>query len=74
MILTLSVATSWWVSKTLSRAAYEETVMLPTPGFHHLHLNAVDPDAAIDFYTRQFSTSRRTTWSGLPAVKARPTC
>ena len=24
--------------------------MLPTPGFHHLHLNSVDPDAAIDWY------------------------
>jgi len=28
--------------------------MLAAPGFHHLHLNSVDPDAAIDFYTRQF--------------------
>jgi catechol 2,3-dioxygenase-like lactoylglutathione lyase family enzyme len=55
---------------TLSRAAYEETVMLPTPGFHHLHLNAVDPDAAIDFYTRQFPTSVKTRWGGLPALKA----
>jgi catechol 2,3-dioxygenase-like lactoylglutathione lyase family enzyme len=44
--------------------------MLPTPGFHHLHLNAVDPDAAIDFYTRQFPTSVKTTWGGLPALKA----
>ncbi len=31
--------------------------MLPTPGFHHLHLNSVDPDAAIDFYTRQFPST-----------------
>ena len=29
---------------------------LGAPGFHHLHLNSVDPDAAIDFYTRQFPT------------------
>ena len=26
--------------------------MLPTPGFHHLHLNSVDPEAAIGFYER----------------------
>ena len=33
--------------------------MLPTPAFHHLHLNSVDSDAAIDFYVRQFpSTSK----------------
>jgi hypothetical protein len=24
--------------------------MRPAPGFHHLHLNSVDPDAAIDLY------------------------
>jgi catechol 2,3-dioxygenase-like lactoylglutathione lyase family enzyme len=44
--------------------------MLPTPGFHHLHLNAVDPDAAIDFYARQFPTSSKARWGGIPALKA----
>jgi catechol 2,3-dioxygenase-like lactoylglutathione lyase family enzyme len=44
--------------------------MLPTPGFHHLHLNSVDPDAAIDFYARQFPTSSKLRWGGLPALKA----
>ncbi len=42
--------------------------MLPAPGFHHLHLNSVDPDAAIDFYARQFPTSAKASWSGLPAL------
>ena len=27
--------------------------MLAAPGFHHLHLNSVDPDAAIDFSTQK---------------------
>src|SRR5262245_9067080 len=44
--------------------------MLPAPGFHHLHLNSVDPDAAIDFYLKRFPTSVRTTWGGLPAPAA----
>ena len=44
--------------------------MLPAPGFHHLHLNSVDPDAAIDFYARQFPTSSKASWGGLPALKA----
>jgi len=44
--------------------------MLPVPGFHHLHLNSVDPDAAIDFYARQFPTSSKARWGGLPALKA----
>jgi catechol 2,3-dioxygenase-like lactoylglutathione lyase family enzyme len=42
--------------------------MLPPPGFHHLHLNSVDPDAALDFYVRQFPTSKATSWGGLPAL------
>ena len=44
--------------------------MLPPPGFHHLHLNSVDPASAIDFYIRHFPLSTRTTWGGLPALAA----
>jgi len=44
--------------------------MLATPGFHHLHLNSVDPDAAIDFYVRQFPSTSRTEWGGFPALKS----
>jgi catechol 2,3-dioxygenase-like lactoylglutathione lyase family enzyme len=42
--------------------------MLPAPGFHHLHLNSMNPDAAIDFYTRRFPTTSRTSWGGMPAL------
>lgn len=48
--------------------------MLGTPGFHHLHLNSVDPDAAIDFYVRQFPTSSKGSWAGLPALLAPNNC
>jgi len=44
--------------------------MLPAPGFHHLHLNSVDPDSAIDFYVRQFPASAKARWGGLPALTA----
>jgi catechol 2,3-dioxygenase-like lactoylglutathione lyase family enzyme len=43
---------------------------LPTPGFHHLHLNSVNPDAAIDFYTKAFPTTSRTTFAGQPALSS----
>ena len=42
--------------------------MLPTPGFHHLHLNSVDPDAAIEFYTGLFPTTRKGIWGGMAAL------
>jgi catechol 2,3-dioxygenase-like lactoylglutathione lyase family enzyme len=44
--------------------------MLPTPKFHHIHLNSVDPDAAIGFYTRQFSSTSKGSWGGFPAVES----
>lgn len=51
-------------------AAFGQTGTLPAPHFHHLHLNSVNPDAAIDFYSRQFPSTSRTTFAGLPALKA----
>jgi catechol 2,3-dioxygenase-like lactoylglutathione lyase family enzyme len=42
--------------------------MLATPGFHHLHLNSVDPEAAIDFYTRQFPSTSKGNWGGHAAL------
>jgi len=43
---------------------------LPTPGFHHLHLNSVNPEAAIDFYTKYFPSTSKTTFDGKPALKS----
>jgi len=43
---------------------------LPAPGFHHLHLNSVDPDAAIEFYTRQFPSTERASYAGAPSLKS----
>ncbi len=45
-------------------------VPLPPPSFHHLHLNSVDPDAAIDFYVRQFPSAVKASFAGQPALKA----
>lgn len=45
---------------------------LPTPGFHHLHLNSMDPDGAINFYVRQFPSTSKSSFAGLPALKTGP--
>jgi catechol 2,3-dioxygenase-like lactoylglutathione lyase family enzyme len=47
-----------------------QAAMLPPPGFHHLHLNSVDPDAAIAFYTKQFPSTSKASWGGLAALKS----
>jgi catechol 2,3-dioxygenase-like lactoylglutathione lyase family enzyme len=41
---------------------------LPTPGFHHIMLNLVDPEGAIGWYTRQFGCTRKGEWGGYPAL------
>lgn len=42
---------------------------LPTPGFHHLHINSTNPEAAINFYTTQFKSASKATFDGKPAIK-----
>ena len=44
--------------------------MLPTPTFHHVHLNSPNPDAAIDFYVRQFASTSKTTWGDMAALQS----
>jgi catechol 2,3-dioxygenase-like lactoylglutathione lyase family enzyme/predicted enzyme related to lactoylglutathione lyase len=40
------------------------------PLFHHLHLNSVDPEAALAFYAAQFPTTSKANWAGFPALKS----
>jgi len=55
------------VGRTQSKTQAEA---LPAPGFHHLHLNSVNPDAAIEFYIKQFPSTSRSSVAGFPALKA----
>jgi len=41
---------------------------LPPPHFHHLALNSTDPEAAIAFYIKEFPSTARTSWQGMPAL------
>ena len=43
---------------------------LPAPEFHHLHLNSVNPEAAIDFYTQAVPATSKDTFAGQPALKS----
>jgi catechol 2,3-dioxygenase-like lactoylglutathione lyase family enzyme len=56
----------------LSLQSAEAQSTLPAPGFHHLHLNSVDPAAAIAFYAREFPTTMPSSFAGLPVLKAGP--
>ena len=43
---------------------------LPAPSFHHLHLNSVNPEAAIDFYVKAFPSTSKGTFAGQPALRS----
>ena len=54
---------------TVALAAFPAAAQdLPTPGFHHLMLNSVDPQAAIAYYSKGFVNTHPTTWEGYPAI------
>lgn len=55
---------------SIDAGARAQAASLPTPGFHHLHLNSVNPEAAIGFYTRQFPTTTAGTFAGQPALRS----
>jgi len=72
-IRTLVLATilgTTFAPRSEAQTASQATDALPAPGFHHLHLNSVDPDAAIDFYRKQFPSTEKATVAGFPALKA----
>src|SRR5258705_13795398 len=60
------LAAAFAVSIGLPAAA--QGTALPAPGFHHLHLNSLDPDAAIAFYVKQFPSTSKTSWGGMPSL------
>ncbi len=39
-------------------------------GFHHVHLNSLDPSAAIAFYTRTFDVTKKITLAGFDGIQS----
>lgn len=71
-LMTASVVLSL-ASVALVPAAQSPSAPAPrlgTPAFHHLHLNSINPDAAIDFYTKAFPSTAKGTFAGQPALKS----
>jgi len=49
----------------------EEAQEAPAPiAFHHVHLNSVDPQAAIKFYTKTFDVTKPATLAGMDGVQS----
>ena len=49
-------------------ASADAQAPLAPPRFHHIELNSTDPEGAIAFYRKEFPTTSRTVWQGMPAL------
>src|SRR3954449_12917588 len=57
------------IAAALAAAAFQPAP-LPAPGFHHLHLNSMNPEAAAAWYAKEFPSTSKTTWGGMTALKS----
>ena len=46
-----------------------QTSALPQPRFHHIHLNSVDPNKSLDWYSKYWPAGTKTTVAGFPAFQ-----
>ena len=53
-----------------SEAVALQSPSLPAPSFHHLHLNSINPEAAIEFYLKAFPSTSKGTFAGQPALRS----
>ena len=42
--------------------------MLPAPVFHHIHINSVDPERSLEWYSTYWPQGTVTTYAGFPAI------
>src|SRR5215831_19669452 len=67
--VSFAATTSQAPSPKNDSGALRSSATLRSPGFHHLHLNVVDPEAEVAFYTRYFQTAGGGDVFGLPAIR-----
>ena len=70
LLIGSAVAVVAAASVSIVARAPGQAASLPAPGFHHLHLNSINPEAAIAFYMKQFPTTPPTTFAGQPALRS----
>src|SRR5690349_16413562 len=55
-------------ASALPSAAVVQSAPLPAPGFHHLHLNSMNPETAVAWYAKEFPSTSKTEWGGFTAL------
>jgi catechol 2,3-dioxygenase-like lactoylglutathione lyase family enzyme len=72
-IRALSIVALSIVTTASNQAVAQTTTVSSTssmPRLHHVGLNSVDPDRAIEWYLKLWPTAKKTTFAGFPAVQS----
>ena len=56
--------------ETVASAVESAPAGLPQPTFHHIHVNSVDPEQSLDWWSTLWPAGERTTFAGMPAFSA----
>ena len=65
-IVSFAVGAAWLAASAPPRA---QTPALVAPGFHHVHLNSPNPEAAIAVYVRAHPSNTRATFGGITGFR-----
>lgn len=69
-IFRILVCCGWVIGRAAAQASQTTPAPEPLAHFHHLHLNATDPQADIDFYTKHFDAEKGKFAGAMDAVWA----
>jgi catechol 2,3-dioxygenase-like lactoylglutathione lyase family enzyme len=62
---------SLWLPLVLLHPAAASRQQSPaSAAFHHVHLNSLDPSKAVDFYTRTFDVTKKTSLAGFDGIQS----
>ena len=57
------------LSKPYPAATSRSASALPMPKYHHIHVNAVNPDQSLEWYANYWPAGKKTTVAGFPAFQ-----
>ena len=55
------------IAALISAGAQRVAQGVPQPRFHHIHINSVDPNKSLDWYSKYWPAGKKTTVAGFPA-------
>ena len=66
LLLIFLVSSISFSQNPAGESSRQETAVM----FHHVHLNSIDPQKAIDFYTRTFDVTRKSSLAGFDGIQS----